>query len=97
MAQSYYEQFKDLVKCSPLENRFYEKLIRNNFNRRRRYVVFKNLTEELLNTISVIKITLEGEIINTSIAVDEQEGKITWVRNELNEEKTDSYFLTTIT
>ena len=35
MAQSYYEQFKDLVKCSPLENRFYEKLIRNNFNRRR--------------------------------------------------------------
>lgn len=92
MAQSYYEQFKDLVKCSPLENRFYEKLIRNNFNRRRRYIVFKNLTEELLNTISVIKITSEGEIINTSIAVDEQEGKITWVRNELNEEKTDSYF-----
>ena len=100
MAQSYYEQFKDLVKCSPLENRFYEKLIRNNFNRRRRYIVFKNLTEELLNTISVIRINSENEDINSenedinpSIVVNEKKGEITWRKNELDK-KSVSYNLT---
>lgn len=90
MAQSYYELFKDLVECSPLENRFYEKLIQNNFNRRRRYIVFKNLTEELL--ISVIKIRPENEDINTSIVVDEEDEKITWEKNEPNDEPNHYHF-----
>ncbi|MDM8208951.1 hypothetical protein QUW17_13930 [Bacteroides gallinaceum] len=93
MAQSYYEQFKDLVKCSPLENRFYEKLIRNNFNGKRRYIVFKNITEELLNAISVIRINSEDEDINPSIVVNEKKGKITWRKNELDK-KSVSYNLT---
>lgn len=92
MAQSYYELFKNLVECSPLENRFYEKLIQNNFNRRRRYIVFKNLTEELLNAISIIKITSDSDIINPSIVVDEEDEKITWEKNEPNDEPNHYHF-----
>lgn len=84
MAQSYYEQFEELLKNSPLKNKFYEKLIQNNFNKRRRYIVFTNLTEELLNTISIIKITLEDEDINPSIVINEKKGKITWKKDELD-------------
>lgn len=92
MAQSYYAQFEDLLKRSPLENEFYEKLIQNNFNKKREFIIFRNITEELLNAISIIKITSDSDIINPSIVVDEEDEKITWEKNEPNDEPNPYHF-----
>lgn len=92
MTQSYYEQFKELLKNSPLKNKFYEKLIQNNFNKKRKFIIFRNITEELLNAISIIKITSDSEIINPSIVVDEEDEMVTWEKNEPNEEPKPYHF-----
>lgn len=92
MAQSYYEQFEELLKNSPLKNKFYEKLIQNNFNKKREFIIFRNITEELLNAISIIKITSDSEIINPSIVIDEENEKVTWEKNEPNEEPNPYHF-----